>query len=813
MIMQSQSITALPLALALALAPTVAARGSADEYISGIYTGLPTYSNITTAMFNLADLRHYAPEKADGNTPLVLLQVILLLCSTFAYIMFSIFFAFFCVSAARSLRWSRKFVPFFVFVGFFGLRLCYLPLVYLLTPLEDLPSGAPRSFYSAIIGLGHIYVAWIAFPILFGIYGALRGGLSRRPLTTVEKHVEAQKQLEMHLDTNKLPQMTVVMTIGNEDPDSVVRSVRSVLNSAYSAKHLLVYLYFDNDEQTGLYMQVMRMLRKNAEHPAAGYATRHCIHHDQVELIIQRCTRSSKLNLQRRAVNEIRENFKDSDKTTLVMFMDADVVLEEGTMMEFVQEMLGRNDVIGLSGFIVGACSQKTGFLTYLHDCQYALSLLFNRSVEAAFGSVPVIPSGLTVFRLRELAIAVKAYTAERDPGDGSYTGRIVANSENFCTGQDRLMTHVLTRQTRTYTVALCPDARAKNATPSTLSAFYRQRCNWLLGNLANDIYFMTDIRMWLSSPVVVLYKLIEYISTVSSLAIQLLFLQMTVCSKTSDGQGVAIAMPLLAYWLVILSYAILFRRYKTLLSFPFMIILLPWIDFVILMYGVFTWDGLSASRMIKANKYDIESGQTLSSVPVDGSRPAASASVQSSATERQRPATSGFPAPPPPTPSGSPDRARPVSHVESHSSPMSSPSMTQRTHLAPTHATSLSRLVKSSSATNLQNSMDGDFDAKEPQPFFASSSTHSLHTHSTLEKKGSLSNLSGLANGTAFGGASSGGGGMRRSQSGSLGPLQQKEHMLKYGKGSGTNSPNASGTNTPKKSGVINSGRPVHLH
>jgi hypothetical protein len=157
--------------------------------------------------------------------------------------------------------------------------------------------------------------------------------------------------------------------------------------------------------------------------------------------------------------------------------------------------------------------------------------------------------------------------------------------------GEDRYLTHLLMEQSKSYSIGFCPSARAKTEAPGNWTSFLKQRRRWLLGAFSNEVYFLADYRLWLRVPVLLFYKILDFSSRSAAFFVYIVLFQILSGVQYTVLQTVIIWSPLAANWLLLLIFAIVIRRFKVFWMYPFMIMLNPWIYFIVNIYSILTWN------------------------------------------------------------------------------------------------------------------------------------------------------------------------------------------------------------------------------
>jgi hypothetical protein len=186
--------------------------------------------------------------------------------------------------------------------------------------------------------------------------------------------------------------------------------------------------------------------------------------------------------------------------------------------------------------------------------------------------------------RLKELSKAAQTYFSELDTND-------IFNYHRYHLGEDRYLTHLLMEQSKSHAIGFCPSARAKTEAPETWSAFLKQRRRWLLGAFSNEIFFMSDYRLWKQVPILIIYKILDFSSRSSGFFLCILLFQLFTGVEFTFTQLILIWTPLIANWIILFCVAVLIRRFKIFWMYPVMILMNPWVYMLVNLYSIATWN------------------------------------------------------------------------------------------------------------------------------------------------------------------------------------------------------------------------------
>ncbi|KAJ3322188.1 hypothetical protein HDV06_003248 [Boothiomyces sp. JEL0866] len=463
------------------------------------------------------------------------------------------------------LSLDRKVVgPAVIALVFSAIRLAYIPLFFMFIPADGIPIF-PNIIYSVSFSILFVlYIALLIFPLLFAIGWSIK--------------------YRMWRNSGRLSSKIIVMPIYNEDKDALINAVESIVQSVYPANKMVVYLSFDSDEISDLYLHLMKYLAGGEELPKSAYRERVLIIYQRIHFIVNRFPHGGKRNTQAATFEQITDAYEGREKGTFVLFIDSDIILHRDCMLEFLRAMEDNKEMVGMTGFISAISSRGFNPYWYFQDTEYVIGQIFSRALEAGLGGVTCLPGALTIVRLKELAQASKLYFSDLN------TEKIF-DFHRYHLGEDRYLTHILMEQSKSYSIGFCLSARAKTEAPGNWTSFLKQRRRWLLGALSNEVYFLCDVRLWFRVPFLILYKLLLFSSQSTGFLMYLVLFSYIVGVSFTTAQTLVLWTPYLASWILTFFFAIVTRRFKIFWMYPILVLAIPWIFLLINLYSTFTWN------------------------------------------------------------------------------------------------------------------------------------------------------------------------------------------------------------------------------
>ncbi|KAH6600209.1 hypothetical protein BASA50_002477 [Batrachochytrium salamandrivorans] len=513
-------------------------------------------------------------------------QGIIIMVSLIDFTIFTGLLLYGTVLAIKATRGWEKMFPMLVAVFFLVFRFLYLPFLMLLIPIKHVWQFPKIVFKITFVSLFLLYAIVFIITIIIASHWAVKYRIWRNSGRREDKVLKrARFRVRKRIRHNRIPQIIVVMPIYNEDPEALVTAVKSVVDSIYPTARITVFLSFDNDEESSLFLYLMKYLTQSANEQPGQFTNRTVVYYKGVQFVVNRFPHGGKRGTQSRTFQQIKEMYSIVEEHTFVLFIDSDIILYPDCMIEFVRAMEKGKNLIGMTGFISAISSRERNILLYCQDCEYLTSQVFWRSLEASLGGVTCLPGALTILRLKELTKAAETYFSDLKTDQ-------IFDFHRYHLGEDRYLTHLLMEQSQSYSIGFCPSARAKTEAPGTWTSFLKQRRRWLLGAFANEIYFLSDYRLWLRTPLLLLFKFYDFTArSASAFFIYIVVIQLSSGSNYNPIQLVILFGPVFVNWLMLLVFALVLRRFKVFFMFPVMIIVTAWANFFVNVYSIWTWN------------------------------------------------------------------------------------------------------------------------------------------------------------------------------------------------------------------------------
>ncbi|ORX78932.1 hypothetical protein BCR32DRAFT_234667 [Anaeromyces robustus] len=424
------------------------------------------------------------------------------------------------------------------------------------------------------------------------------------------------------------PIVCIIMPIYNELLPILVDAIERIVDSTYDKTKLHLYLSFDEENESFLYLKLMcclgaqsYRLSKGNETPELGHSsngvenypsdTNHnsyniggyppifnMVYRD-VKLTIMRNKHEGKRITQANTFKVIKQTYEDfvltspNNSALTVLFIDSDVLIEPNAIRELVECI--NDGKMAVTGLITCATTSKnTNFWWLLQDLEYVQGQMMDRCLESFLGGVTCLPGALTMVDFNALKEVEEDYFKS-----SNFTKSInIIDYARFHLGEDRYLTHLF-MDSLPYpnAVGFCSTAVCKTEAPKRLSVLLKQRRRWLLGTFANEIYMFTDPVLWKSRPLLLLLRFTHNCTRSISLLLYIFVISAIAGLFTKEGVTievpmllVAIVIPLITNWIYMIYFGVTLHRYKTLL-YPIMYFVHPFFSWLCFVYTIFTFN------------------------------------------------------------------------------------------------------------------------------------------------------------------------------------------------------------------------------
>ncbi len=466
------------------------------------------------------------------------------------------------------------------------IRIMYIPLLIRFLPL-DLNVEVPyflkeQSFYIVLISFG-----------LFGII----------PVICAFVTLFTQPFWRSRLKEKAAPaRVSVIMPIYNEDINDLIAATRSVLNSDYDGE-LNLYCCFDDDEMSPIYLSLLKEydIPLNRELPESVM-----IKVNGRELVISRFPHGGKRVAQGNGWKLVQQRTSRPDREHHhVLMIDSDVILDKNAVHNMSVFLSNDRKKKAVTGFISCFSSKWYNPLVLYQNPEYMQGQLVIRVMENLLGGVTCLPGALTMIHYKVIRRVGKVYF-------GDLNQKATLSYHRFYLGEDRYLTHLLMQNYDPYAIGMCTSAHASTRAVSGLKSFMKQRRRWLLGAVANEGWMIVSLELWQRVPLLLLWRLLEFCNRFMSALVFVFLLSYLFGYINNIYVLLFLIMPFLAQYAILIPYCFKFRLYSVLVTFPIIMLLIPFFFTGIYVYAIFTfftrsWGGprTSSKEQLGVNNAD----------------------------------------------------------------------------------------------------------------------------------------------------------------------------------------------------------------
>ena len=497
------------------------------------------------------------------------------------------------IKADGKTKWSIRILSLVLMVFFTCMRLVFLPIMVVTLPL---PSQVVQYFPKDMVSILQWFAFWsfaglLTVPWLFCVYQLVTHNIGR------------EKRIKTVLDEHSAPKVVIVMPCYNEKPETLLRTVDSIVDCEYPPSCMHIFLSFDGDKENELFLKTIDCLGVpiTLEH----YPKSIDVKYRKCRITVSRFPHGGKRSCQKRTyrlIDKVYENYLRRNDNLFMLFIDSDCILDKYCIQNFMYEMNlkpgSKHNMLAMTG-VITSTTQKNSLITVLQDMEYIHGQLFERSVESGCGAVTCLPGALTILRFSAFRQMAKYYFAEKaEQCDDMF------DYGKMHLGEDRWLTHLfMIGATERYQIQMNTSAFCKTEAVETYRSLLKQRRRWFLGFITNEACMLTDIRLWKRYPLLLLIRLAQ--NTIRTTA--LLFFIMVI-SIISTSQKIAnlpvgfIAVSLGLNWVLMLYFGAKLGRYKIML-YPLMFVVNPFFNWLYMVYGICTayertWGGPRADAL-----------------------------------------------------------------------------------------------------------------------------------------------------------------------------------------------------------------------
>lgn len=391
------------------------------------------------------------------------------------------------------------------------------------------------------------------------------------------------------LDEYSAPKVVICMPCYKEEPEVLLRTVDSIVDSDYPPSCLHIFLSFDGDQEDDLYLHTIEKL--GVPITLESYPKSIDVKYRRCRITVSRFRHGGKRHCQKRTfqlINKVYAEYLRRNDNLFLLFIDSDCILDKVCIENFMYDMdlkpASKRNMLAMTG-VITSTTEKHTILTVLQDMEYVHGQLFERTVESGCGAVTCLPGALTMLRFSAFRRMAQYYFADKaEQCDDLF------DYAKCHLGEDRWLTHLFMIGAKDrYQIQMNTGAFCKTEAVQTFKSLLKQRRRWFLGFITNEACMLADIRLWKRYPLLILIRLAQNTIRTTGLLFFIMVLSLITTSQKPTNLPVGfIAVSLGLNWALMLYFGATLGRYKIML-FPLMFVLNPFFNWLYMVYGIFT--------------------------------------------------------------------------------------------------------------------------------------------------------------------------------------------------------------------------------
>lgn len=481
--------------------------------------------------------------------------------------------------AEGDMKWSVRFLAVLNSVLFIAMRCIFLPVMLVTLPL---PGAITTHFPREMVSFLQYFAFWafaglLTVPWLFCVYQLVTHNVGRK------------RRVKTVLDEASAPKVVIIMPCYNEEPEILLRTVDSIVDCDYPPSCMHVFLSFDGDAESELYLNTLEKLgvplTLNTYPRSIDITYRSC------RVTVSRFPHGGKRSCQKktyRLIDKVYAEYLRRNDDLFLLFIDSDCILDKVCIQNFMYEMElkpgSERNMLAMTG-VITSTTERHSLITVLQDMEYVHGQLFERSVESGCGAVTCLPGALTMLRFSAFRTMAKYYFSEKaEQCDDLF------DYGKMHLGEDRWLTHLfMIGAQKRYQIQMNTGAFCKTEAVQTFKSLLKQRRRWFLGFITNEASMLTDIRLWKRYPLLVFMRLAQNTIRTTALLFFIMVISIITTSQKVTNLPIGfIAVSLGLNWLLMIYFGAKLGRYKIML-YPLMFVVNPFFNWLYMVYGICT--------------------------------------------------------------------------------------------------------------------------------------------------------------------------------------------------------------------------------
>jgi len=228
-------------------------------------------------------------------------------------------------------HWSIRALAVTHMILFTLFRGIFLPVMIVTLPL---PARITQYFPTNMVGFLQWFAFWafaglLTVPWLFCVFQLVTNELGRK------------KRIQTVLDEYTAPKTVIVMPVYKEEPDVLMKAIKSVVECDYPASCIHVFLSFDGDQEDELFLKILEKL--GIPLSVSSFPNSIDIEFKKTRVTVSRFPHGGKRHCQKatfKLVDKIYSEYLKRNDNLFILFIDSDGILDKYCLQNFMYETL-----------------------------------------------------------------------------------------------------------------------------------------------------------------------------------------------------------------------------------------------------------------------------------------------------------------------------------------------------------------------------------------------------------------------------------------------------------------------------------------
>lgn len=257
-----------------------------------------------------------------GTVMLAALLEWILWLLAFLYCLFQVY-----RKAEGEMKWSVRFLALLNSVIFIAMRCVFLPVMLVTLPL---PGAITTNFPREMVSFLQYFAFWafaglLTIPWLFCVYQLVTHNVGRK------------RKVKTVLDEVTAPKVVIIMPCYNEEPEILLRTVDSIVDCDYPPSCMHVFLSFDGDAESELYLNNLEKL--GVPLTLDTYPKSIDITYRSCRVTVSRFPHGGKRSCQKKTyklIDKVYAEYLRRNDDLFLLFIDSDCMLDKVCIQNFM---------------------------------------------------------------------------------------------------------------------------------------------------------------------------------------------------------------------------------------------------------------------------------------------------------------------------------------------------------------------------------------------------------------------------------------------------------------------------------------------